>query len=138
MLPGRTRARPAPRRRAEPCPHILVASEPRERLREGLDVARLDEEAFPLVSGEIGEVARPPPDDGETECHRLAPHGPIRLSERGQDEDVGRAIERRDFLGREATVNHDAAREVGLCEARPDLGRVARIGGVVAREVERG
>ena len=83
------------------------------------------------------KVPGPPPDDRETESHRLAPHRPIRLASCRKDEDVGCGVEGRDLLLRQGPMCDDAADEVAPRKARPHARSVAFVGRLVAGEVER-
>src|SRR5882724_5634504 len=104
----------APCRRSEPRPQISVQRELQQRLRQVVDVARLQEESFPLMLRQAWEVPGPPADDGEAERHRLAPDGPVWLAGSRKDEDVGRLVEARDVLAGYGPMRDDAAAEVGL------------------------
>jgi hypothetical protein len=100
-------------------------------------VAGLDEESFPPILCQVREVPGTPPDHGEAERHRLAPHRPVRLAGSREHEDVGRPIEGRHVLERKGPVHDDAAGEVGLGKASSNACRVAAVGRLVAGEVER-
>jgi hypothetical protein len=118
-LPRRARQGAALRRRPEPEPNISVECEPKQGLRQGLDVARLQEETLALILGQVWEVAGPPADNGQAESHRLAPDGPVRLPGSRKDEGVRRPVEACDVFAGNGAMRDDAAAEVGLREARP-------------------
>jgi hypothetical protein len=118
-LPRRPRQGAALRRRPEPQPDISVKCESKQGLRQGLDVARLQEETLALILGQVWEVPGPPADNGQAESHRLAPDGSVRLPGSREDEGVGRPVETRDAFAGNGAMRDDAAAEVGLREARP-------------------
>jgi hypothetical protein len=137
FLPRRTCESTLLCRLPERCPQVAVECEPQQGLGESGDVAGVHEESFAQILRQVWEVPSSPADHGQAERHRLSPDRPVWLARGGQDEDVGRRVERRDVLRGQRSVQDDAPDEVVLCKASPHTRLVTRLGGLVAREMER-
>jgi hypothetical protein len=135
-VPGRALECPPLCRRPEPGSQVAVERKPPQRLRKSVHVAGLHEESFTPVLCQIREVASTPPDDWESECHRLPPDRPVRLTSCGKYEYVGCRIEGRDVLRWQRPVPDDAEVEVSLGNARPHARPVPRLGRLLADEVK--
>ena len=108
LLPrGPCRGAPV-RRLAEPRPQVVVGGQAPNRVPQGVDVARRNEQALTSILGEVGQVAGSPAGNREAERHRFSPDRSVGLAERGQDERVGGRVEAGHALARQRAMCNDA------------------------------
>src|SRR5947209_19016403 len=136
LIPGRPAERALPGGGAEALPQPgIIGEAPQGRCKAG-HVAWLDEQAFTLVVGQVGQIAGTPANHWQPEGHRLAVHRPVRLLQAGQHERVRGRVQCGNLADAHRPMYHNSSSKVRLRKASVDAFRVGRLGSRVADEVE--